>query len=289
MNQRRLHARRPLPRGFTLIELLVVIVFGALVIENVFRLVVTQQRSYLQQRELVDLRSKLRLSTSLLVTELRGIAPEDLHAIGSSSITLRSMTGAATICTESPAGASGDPEYVLWRESGDFQGTTGDSALVYSAGGGTIGDESWKVLRVVTATAAGNNPPACDWSNGATGSYTITASGDTAGVAVGAPIKAFRRTEYGLYEDSGRWWLGRRVSGEKSWEELTGPFKAPQDSGLVLRYFDADGSVTANPADVASVEIFFTGETERAAWRTSGGGKRNVHTESLRTRVALRG
>ena len=281
---------RPGPsRGFTLIELLVVIVFGALVIENVFRLVVTQQRSYAQQRQVVDLRSNLRLATSLLVTELRGIAPEDLYAIGSNSITLRSTIGAATICTESPAGATGDPEYVLWRESGEFLATAADTALVYSAGGGSIGDESWKRLRVLTATVAGNNPPACDWGNGAAGGYTISVSGDTAGITVGAQVKAFRRTEYGLYQDSGRWWLGRRVSGATTWEELTGPFKAPADSGLVLRYFDAAGAVTTNPADVASVEVLFTGETEQAAWRTAGGGKRNVHTESLRTRVALRG
>ena len=145
------------------------------------------------------------------------------------------------------------------------------------------------MLRVLSATAAGNSPPACDWASGASGGYTITVSGDTAGIAVGAPIKAFRRTEYGLYQDGGRWWLGRRVSGAQAWEELTGPFKAPADSGLVLRYFDAAGAVTANPADVASVEILIIGETERAAWRTGGGGKRNVHTESLRTRVALRG
>ena len=123
-------ARRSPTGGFTLIELLVVIVFGALVIENVFRLVVTQQQSYMQQRELVDLRSNLRLATSLLVTELRGIAPEDLYVLGASSITLRSTIGMANLCTESPAGATGDPEYVLWGESGEFQGTTGDSALV---------------------------------------------------------------------------------------------------------------------------------------------------------------
>ena len=288
-------SRSPAPRhlrvqgGFTLIELLVVIVFGSLIVANVSQLVLTQQRQYLQQRQIVDLRTSLRTAASLLVSELRGPAGQDLYAIGANSVTVRSTTGTALICDQVPGADSTTAGYILWRDSGSFLATADDSAFVYSAGSDRLDDDSWKVVRTEAVQAGGSPPLACGWGNGATGAYSVEFSGDTAGISVGAPVRAFRRTQYGLFQAGGRWWFGRKVGSSSSWEELTGPFAAPADSGLVFHYYDDAGAVTATPADVASIEIVLTGETVQALWRDKAGGPRHVLSETFRTRVAPRG
>ena len=289
MNSHRPPARPGWRRGFTLIELLVAIVFGALVVESVFRLVVSQQRYYSQQRELVDLRSNLRTAASLLATELHGPAAQDLYSIGTNSLALRSTIWSALICAHDSVAGASTARYVLWRDSGTFAATSEDSALVFSAGAEPLVDDAWRVLPVSAVQAAGNPPPACAWGNGATGTHTIELAGDTAGVVVGSPVRAFRRTQYGLYQEGGRWWLGRKVGSSSTWEGLTGPFASPADSGLVFRYFDETGVVTTTPGDVATVEIILNGETEQPMWRDKAGEARRIHSETLRTRVALRG
>lgn len=275
--------------GFTLIELMVVVVFGSLIVANVSQLVLAQQRQYLQQRQIVDLRTSLRTAASMLVSELRGLAGEDLYSVGTHTVTLRSTTGSATICDELPTSDSTISRYILWRESGDFPATADDSVLVYATGSTLLDDDSWKRFPTMAAQAAGNPPPACAWGNGATGGYSIDFSGDTAGVSIGAPVRAFRRVQYGLFQANGRWWLGRRVASSSDWEELTGPFAAPADSGLVFHYYDEAGAVTTTPADVASIEIVLNGETAQALWREKAGGPRHVLSETFRTRVAPRG
>ena len=52
-----------------------------------------------------------------------------------------------------------------------------------------------------------------------------------AALAVGTPLRAFRRTEYSLYQENGRWWLGRRVASAATYDVLAGPLRPPPESG----------------------------------------------------------
>ena len=106
----------------------------------------------------------------------------------------------------------------------------------------------------------------------------LTVQGDTAGLRVGSPVRAFRQVELGLYPWNGGWWLGRRERGT-AWVPLIGPLMSPQDSGLVLTYLDQDGNVATQPGDVALVDVLLR------ATRDARGSR----IDSLRTRVALRG
>ena len=139
--------------GFTLIELMVVVVFGSLIVANVSQLVLAQQRQYLQQRQIVDLRTSLRTAASMLVSELRGLAGEDLYSVGAHTVTLRSTTGSATICDELPTSDSTISRYILWRESGDFPATADDSVLVYATGSTLLDDDSWKRFPTMAAAS----------------------------------------------------------------------------------------------------------------------------------------
>ena len=112
------------------------------------------------------------------------------------------------------------------------------------------------------------------------------ASGGTGGTyEVGAPFRAFRRVEYGLYQDAGdgRWWLGRKIGAVASYEKLTGPLLAPASGGLVLTYRDAAGNITADPTQVAVIDFVLRAES----YRVSSGAQ--FQQDTLATRVALRG
>lgn len=102
---------------------------------------------------------------------------------------------------------------------------------------------------------------------------------------VGVPFRAFRRIEYGLYEEGGRWWLGRKVGDAASYEKLTGPLRSAAGGGLVFTYYDAAGAVTAVPGLVAAVEFIIRAES----YRLPGSGSTAFQQDSLAIRVALRG
>ena len=115
---------------------------------------------------------------------------------------------------------------------------------------------------------------------------SVTVPSDTAGIQIGAPVRAFRRVEYGLYQDAGdgRWWLGRKVGAAASYEKLTGPLLAPASGGLVFTYRDAAGNVTANPTQVAVIDFVIRAESYRV-WSNA----QQFQQDTLATRVALRG
>jgi type II secretory pathway pseudopilin PulG len=108
-------------------------------------------------------------------------------------------------------------------------------------------------------------------------------------VEVGAPFRAFRRVTYGIYQDQpeGRYWLGRRVGSAGSYERLTGPLRAPQDSGLHLIFYDVAGNPTTNPLDVRMVDIILRGESLGLVPRA--GEAPSAQQDTLTIRVSLRG
>jgi hypothetical protein len=107
------------------------------------------------------------------------------------------------------------------------------------------------------------------------------------GVAVGAPFRSFRAIQYGTFLDGGNWWLGRKTPGPGgAYEILTGPLRSPAAGGLVFKYYDANGSVTAVAADVRMIEIVIRSQSTRQSRQASGLTER---TDSLRTKVFLGG
>ena len=102
---------------------------------------------------------------------------------------------------------------------------------------------------------------------------------------VGAPLRAFRSIEYGLYQEGGHWWLGRKVGAAASYEKLTGPLRSAVDGGLVFTYYDGAGAVTAVAKLVSAVEFIIRAES----YALPGSGSTALQQDSLKIRVALRG
>ncbi len=104
---------------------------------------------------------------------------------------------------------------------------------------------------------------------------------------IGVPIRAFRPVQYGVFQEDGRWWLGRRI-GSGPYEKLTGPLRAPADSGLALLYYDEAGNLTSDPTRVELVEILLRGESLKGVHGSAGEAPLPVQ-DTIRWRVAVRG
>ncbi len=273
-------------RGFTLIEMMVYILLSGIVIAAIYQLLISQSRSYGKQRELMDVHGSLRSAAALLAGEIRSAsaADGDIYAIDTTSIALRSIRGSGIVCTRNPA----LPSFGIRGEPGDMAATTDDSALVFAAGGTGPGNDVWKVFRITAVNVPGAIAVGpCDWPTSGlpevSVTLVVTAPSDTAAIEIGAPFQAFRRVEYGIYVDGGRWWLGRKVGAAATYEKLTGPLLSKASGGLVFTYADSTGAVTADPTKVAAVDFIIRAESY---FRPSG--QSNYQVDTLATRVAVR-
>lgn len=291
--------------GFTLAELLVYLLLSVLAIAAILQMFIGQNRLYTKQRELMDVRGSLRTAAAFIAWELRqpAAADGDLAAISQNSFTLRSMRGGGIICGEHKTNL----RFGLTNTSGEFHASEDDSALVFVAGQPGTGDDGWRVVKVDKFyNAPGGGVPTCFWSDANAGrgrpiksdvgadwagvvipDTVIEVSGDMDSVFVGAPVRLFRRIEYGLYQEDGRWWLGRRIGSAASYERLIGPLRPPTDSGLVFTWYDSSGNVTANPGDVSLVEVILRAESLKAVRRVSSAP--SAQQDTMTFRVALRG
>jgi len=269
--------------GFTLLELLIGVVVATVILAGVYKVQVHQSRMYGQQLEVMDVRGSLRTVAALMAWEVRqaSAADGDIYAMGPTSLTLRSVQGLGTVCTRD----SLLPRFGIRGTPAAMAATTDDSVLVYAAW-----ESTWKVLRVSAAgTPASLGIGSCDWTGSGTPDIAVAlgvaATSDTTGIEIGAPIRGFRRVEYGLYQDvmDGRWWLGRKVGAAASYEKLAGPLLPQTSGGLAITYKDSTGTATATPSDVATIDF-----TLRAESYGRAAGQSGFEVDSLTTSVALR-
>jgi hypothetical protein len=164
----------------------------------------------------------------------------------------------------------------------------------------SVAADQWSVAHVSKAfnknnswdpAPSGGGTPFCFWGDSTVSmprpQATLELQADTSvlnSVVVGAPVRAFRRTQYGLFTQGGHWWLGRRVGAAPSYEIVTGPLLSPGEGGIVFTYYDATGAVTGDPAQVARVQIALRATNLKPA---SAGTQ--VLRDSLSTAVFLRG
>ena len=292
--------------GFTIVELLIYMVIAIVVIGGVYQMLIGQNRLYIKQREMQDVRATLRASGNLLAFEFRqaSSASGDLYFISQDSFAVRSIQAAGVICGEH----KNKLRYGIWGVSGEFFETSDDSALVFASGDVGTGDDVWKIVAVDKLwDPSGGGVSTCAWGDtlvgkgkgkgSATGvdpvdgtgtpELVVEVLGDMDDVYIGAPFKSFRRIQYGAFQQNGRWWLGRRVGSAAAYELLTGPLRPPSDSGLVFTYYDRFGNVTTAADSVKYLDILLRGESLGNVPRP--GEAPSAQADTLTIRVSLRG
>lgn len=281
--------------GFSTLEVLVALTVGLLVVTGVYKVLFSQSRLYSTHQAAMDVRQSLRAAAALLSWEIAASAPNagDLYTVAPDSLAFRSLQGTGVICANTFVG----PKYRfgLQEATGYFEGTADDSALVY-----TVDSGDWEVVKVARAfnrahswdpAPSGGGTPVCFWGDSTASmprpQATLELDGDTTvlnHLVLGAPVRAFRRTQYGLMSQDGHWWLGRRIGDAVSAEVVTGPLLSPAQGGLVFTYYDANGATTTDPAAVARVDFTLRGVSEKP-----GGPGKAPAVDSLSMSVFIRG
>lgn len=261
-------------RGFTLAEIMVALVLGMIVMTAVLGVMISQLRRYELQSQTADASETIRGASAFLGEQFRSVSASrgDLAGLNPFSVTVRAVEGSAVACAKDNT----LPRYALDMPSGTFQATADDSVLAYSPSSGT-----WKSLKVA---AVYTNPSAvgmttCAAPSTATPELVVdVVAGDTAGIAVGSDMIMFRRTQYGIFQQGGRWWLGRRLMSAGSYDRLTGPFMSPADSGVVFHYLNAANAETTDSSQVARVEIVLRAQSYRRVRTGAGVAERRDST-----------
>ena len=271
--------KRPLSTsGFTFVELSIYMVVASLILGVVVQFMINQSQAYTQEVQIMDARETVRSAAALLTWEFRGLSATagDLYTIESDTVALRSSMATGIVCAK----ADTLPVYGIDGRTGQIFTTANDSAMVYLPG-----LEDWVELDLTDQfDPISSLVPFCDWGNGSSfrPDLVVEMAGDTTGIQVGTPWTAFRRVEFGIYQDGGRWWLGRKVGSAASYEKLTGPLVSPADGGLVLTYLDDTGNTTTDPTKVSQVQIEIRSES-------TGFDRGEARRDSIQFTVWLRG
>lgn len=259
--------------GFSLVELLVVVVVAALMMTAVFQTLIVQQRGYRQQFSMTNARQNSRTTLDLLGVELRELSAKggDLLMASRDSIRFRSYRKAGIVCDIPNANQP------LVVELGDSPFEQGDSLLVYLEEGDT-----W-TARPVTGASAATCP-------GGVPARALTVAPALTNVALGAPVRGYRKVAYGLEADGGKPVLARREEGTAPVTLVT-PLASSAQGGLRFRYFRANGfemnGIPLSGPDrdsVARIEV-----TVRGTSLGTGSASRREHLDSLSLQVTLRG
>ncbi len=274
-----------------MVELLIVVVLASMVIASAFQLFISQSQLFVIQREILDVRETLRSSVTLLGADLRELAASDgdLYSAEPDSLVLRSIVGAGVICSTAWSGP--DRRVAMQHVSGIVQTSAADDSLLSFSLSDNVWTpylitRVWEGLAARSAAPVGGGTPECSWGDSELlPEMTVELVGDPIELAKlipGAPVRAFRRTKYALFEQESRWYLGRRVGGAVGYELLTGPMLSPEDGGLVLQYFDAAGVATDVPAAVVRIALTLRSESAGRSSRTGS------QIDSVTTVVFLR-
>src|SRR5438132_1613574 len=149
-------------RGFTMIELLIALVILGIVSAALYKVLVTNQRTYLAQTQRIDLQQNIRAAVTILPAELReintigtqGANNGDLSGMLSTSLTIRAPRQLAFLCLTPPLGGGIGQIILTVRQQPMFGSrpgyARGDSVLVfnYYDANGVVTADSSKVAQI---------------------------------------------------------------------------------------------------------------------------------------------
>lgn len=246
-------------RAFTLLEVLLSLPLMALLAIVTVHLVLSIHRQVLSSDAVVLTTRELRQGANVLAAEWRTLHPSDLVAWTDTSIEFQGTVAVGTICSSltprrslavlaDNAAAMSASSPLTTQVHQSIQ--PGDLAHLWIPGRTPLDSLRDTVVHV----AAVSHSTDCTRSvlgHASLGSLRITLGDSlTAMPAFGTPVRLTRRTRYSLYRSGdGQWYLGRRTLGSAGWDVIqpvSGPLRAPRDSGLVLSLWTTRGNRMAS-------------------------------------------
>jgi len=289
-----LSARR---RGFTLVEVLIAVVLLGIVMASLYRVLISNQRTYQAQSQRIDLQQNIRAAVAILPAELREIdaTDNDIRAMTATSITLRAMRYLGIVCKTPLLGGIVSPVAVTIRRT-PFWGARDinfatDSLLIYYDGNpDTRLDDNWAFAKpsgAVNSVCADGKPGRTITLNLGVG-VGFPLPNVAGAIPVGAPLRGFETVTYQLYQPAGdtSYYIGMQPAGG-TLQPLIGPVLS---NGLSFSYYDSTGVVTADPKRVARIDFVVRARTAKPLRSETGTGTSTLANavDSLSTSVALR-
>ncbi len=235
-------------KGFTLVELLVVVILGGFVLAATYQTLVTNQRTFTIQAAEIQGQQTLRAGMEVLSGELREISPPegDLLAMSEDSVRIRVMRAFGVACDTA---TSGTPNLTVKRVGQWF--SAGDSAFTFIDGDPERrSDDDWRSTRVMavdTTTTCGSGPDEAQL-------VTLAGLAGADTVLPGSPLRVFEQYSYGLRDWDGQPFLVRQAPGGPV-QPVVGPLDETVSDPLKFEYLNENGSVTADPLEVAQIQI----------------------------------
>ncbi len=296
-----MHTMTTRRRGFTLVELMITLVLLSFVAGSLITVIVRQQRFYGDTSEIMEARGSMRQISEVLPSELRSLSPvsNDVHAFTDRLINFRETIGASIACVVSAGtGTMVIPPVALSRNNALSSWITapvaGDSIMIFDSG---VAPAQWRAYELAAVGPVGTCPTYTANAGEAAAGITIQTVGALEPtIPVGASIRFFHTAQYMGYQASDRrWYLGYfdcipgRVPQCNTVQPVSGPYATVDGtatSGLLFRYRDVDGALTADPLQIARIDVIARAET-RDAMRTQGYGSA-IHQDSIAISVAVR-
>jgi prepilin-type N-terminal cleavage/methylation domain-containing protein len=286
-------------RGFSLVELLIAMVLLAIVVTGLYRALMTNQRVYQQQTQVIGLQQNMRAAAAILPQELREVdaSDSDITAMSATSLSIRAHRWTGVLCSPPPTGlgAGLGPNLLTTTmiiRSEPFFGR-GISYLIdslfvrYEGDDGTRRDDGWVIGRA-TATPAAAVCPALPVAAGQLVNVSLNFQGKLnfpTSIVNGDPVLGFEPVTYSLYQPTvgGDWYVGLTTSNGPT--PLIGPVLS---NGLSFAYYDSTGVVTGDRTRVARVDITLRAQTAQLIRARSGSNSLVRMSDSVLTSVALR-
>jgi prepilin-type N-terminal cleavage/methylation domain-containing protein len=287
-------------RGFTLVELVVAVVLLGIVSAGIYKVLITNQRTYTAQTQRIDLQQNIRAGVTILPGEFREMnaVSGDIQVFTPTEIKIRAMRQLGFICVAPVLGGGIGQISMTVRAQPIFGNRqtlqVDDSVLIFWDGNPvTRNDDTW-----LKAEIRGVANQACPDPGGARPGFLVTMNPNWLGgsaqnvagaITKGSPVRVFQIVTYKVYQGSdGEWYLGQRIDHPAggSIQPLIGPLIG--SNGVDFRYLNAAGNQVADSSQIALIEIRLRGRTASKIAQASAPGVKYM-VDSIVTRVALRG
>lgn len=284
-------------RGFSLVELLIAMVLLAIVTAALYRTLMTNQRVYQQQTQVIGLQQNMRAAAAILPQELREVdATEgDITAMSTTSLSVRAHRWTGVMCVPPVTGVGGGvlTGVPMVIRAQPFFGRpinlTSDSLFVrYEGDDGTRRDDGWVIGRPMSAVAnAAGCPPlglTPQWGQTMTVNLSFgSLLNFPTSIVNGDPVIGFEPVTYALDSIGTDWFVS--LTNPSGTQPLIGPLLP---NGLAFAYYDSTGVVTTDRTKVARVDITLRAQTAQQIRARSGSNSLVRMVDSVLTSVALR-
>lgn len=274
----------------------------------IFKVLVKQQQSYTDTTRQADMQREIRLTSSFLPSDLRGLssAGADVITMDEDRFAFLANIGSAVVCAKtSNTHFSVPPTDVAGVTTTNWHTlpVIGDSVFLYndSLDAGSV-DDVWQRARIQSVATSAGDCPGAPYTHATNDAgkmrwrFGVVSPGVADSVRLGAVVRFARPVRYRLYQVPSRnWYVGFEEYISGSWsavEPVGGPFRAyaatdAGQSGLQFRYFDSLGVrlTSAQKTRVSRVDVYLRTNAGLAAVTER---RPNDIKDSVMMRIAVR-